>query len=98
MEREEKRYRAWIRCKSLYEKRMNILIQLGKANLEYYQAKSEYESLDRELMMEKRTILKSTGLRVGQTRTVKTRDLTLEEIKSVADKLGIDLSKLKVGG
>lgn len=97
MEREEKRYQAWIRCKDLYKKRTDILVQLGKANLEYYQAKSEYESLDREIAMEKRTILKPTGLRVGQTKTVKTRDLTLEEIKSVADKLGIDLNKLQIG-
>ena len=98
MEKEEKRYQAWIRCKDLYKKRMNILIQLGKCNLEYLQAKSEYESLDRELMMEKKKVLEPTGLRVKQTRTVKTRDLTLEEIKSVANKLGIDLNKLKVGG
>ena len=98
MEREKKRYQAWIRCKSLYKKRMNILVQLGKATIEYYQAKSEYESLDRELMMEKKEVLKPTGLRVGQKKKVKTHDLTLEEIKSVADKLGIDLNKLKVGG
>ena len=94
-EREIGRYQAWLRCKKLSEKIMRIQLELNSVKNELRKAQSEYESLDCELMMEKRTILKPTGL-PNKRRSCKKKDLTLNQVRDIADRLGIDLSKLKI--
>jgi len=52
----------------------------------YYEVKTKYEAVDREIAMENKTII---------TRRAKTAELTLDQIKAIADRLGIAITDQK---
>ena len=93
-DREIRRYELYAKLKNMKPCIDELQIKLSKMKYEYSQVKVAYELIDRELMLEKKTILSPTGLSVKRQKAP--RQLTIDEVKDVADRLGIDISKLNV--
>jgi len=88
-EREMRRFKLWKRIRSQHglisEEQAKLNIMKNKLR----ELKLDYEELDRELMMEKRTMLAPQGK--PKKRERKVCDLSIKEVQDIAKKLGIML-------
>lgn len=78
------------RKKQLLKKTLDARINYLSAEDIYFKCKTEYEMVDRELAMLNRTILPSTG--TGKASTPSLPQFTIEQVKAIANKLGIKIA------
>ena len=88
-EREMRRFGLWRKIRSQHglisEEQAKLNIMKNKLR----ELKLDYEEVDRELMMEKRTVLPPQGK--PKKRERKVCDLSIKEVQDIAKKLGITL-------
>lgn len=87
-EREIRRFKVWKETRIISRKCDELVMKLNKTRADLMTAKREYESLDRELMMEKRTVIAPQGT---VTRTYKPPKMTIEQVRELAERLGVEV-------
>jgi len=90
-ERERIRYKAYIKAKSLKTEINKLQQKINKLKIELSQAQNEFNEIDRELMMEKKTIISLK--KAPKERVKKDKDFTMDEVLSIAKKLGIEIRR-----
>jgi len=98
-EREIRRFRLWKKIRTYHDLISKDQAKINILKDKMRRARLDYEEVDRELMMEKKTVLVPQGAPKKKEREV--IDLSLKEVQAIADRLGVKIDikrQLRRGG